>query len=239
MKRADHEIAALRPPGARELHAFIVSLDIPDTALAAARQDLDATEIARADAFLRPRDRRHFTAARSWLRRMLAAHLGRRPADLVFVEGPHGKPRLAEESGRLDFNLSHSDGHGLLVVSPGFAIGADIEAEREIEDKLAERFFSALEVRALDALPKAERTAAFFRCWSRKEAYLKALGSGLATPLDGFTVSLDAGDARLVEVAGEPGEASHWRMADLAPAPGLAGAVAARCTGWRLLWPIG
>lgn len=237
MKRADHEIAASGPPRAQELHAFIVSLDIPEMSLAAARRVLDPAEIARADAFLRPQDRRHFAAARSWLRRVLGAHLGRHPTDLVFGEGAHGKPRLDEAAGRLDFNLSHSGGYALLVISPGFEIGADIEAQREIEDSVAERFFSATEVRALAALPRAERTAAFFRCWSRKEAYLKALGSGLATPLDGFTVSLDGGDARLLDVAGEPGEASHWQMAAFEPAPHLAGAVAARRTGWRLLWP--
>lgn len=240
MKSAEHEIVA-SPLRAGEVHAFVVSLDMPENALAEARACLSTRERARADAFLRGEDRRHFTAARSWLRRVLGTYLDRAPSDVAFGEGPHGKPRLLEtpggREGEFDFNLSHSGGHALLVVSPGLEIGADIEAIREIEEKVAHRFFSAAEVRALVALPVGKRRDAFFRCWTRKEAYLKALGSGLAAPLDGFTVSLGEGEARLLEVAGEPGEAEAWQFVHLDPAPGFVGAIAARQHGWTPRWP--
>lgn len=235
--RADHDIAPTPAPSPDEVQVFVVTLDLPESALAASRRLLSPEEIRRADAFLRPRDCGHFIAARAWLRRMLGARLGRAPDALVFAYGLNGKPSLQAASGRFDFNLSHSDGHALLALSPGFALGADIEAVRPVEEKLAERFFSAAEVQALAAMPPTHRTDAFFRGWTRKEAYLKALGSGLATPLDAFTVSLDPQVARLIDVAGEPGEADAWQIAHLDAGPGLMGTVAARRRGWRLSWP--
>ena len=235
MMRADCDIAPMAPPSPGEVHAFAVSLDLPEAALAAARPLLTPDEAARADAFLRHQDRARFTAARAWLRRMLAAYLGEPPGDLVFAYGEHGKPLLARAAGRLDFNLSHAGGYALLAVSPGFPIGADIEAVRPVEEKVAERFFSAAEVKALGGLPARGWVDGFFRCWTRKEAYLKALGSGLATPLDSFTVSLAPGaPARLLDVAGEPAEAACWQMAHLDPGEGLLAAVAARRRGWSL-----
>lgn len=232
--RADPHVAALPLPAADEVHVHVSSLDLPPHLLVAARAILAPEETARADAFLRAQDRARFAAARSWLRHVLGAYLALAPADLAFAYGPHGKPALAGPEGLLDFNLSHTGGHALLCVSPGLAIGADIEAVRPIEEKVAERFFSGAEVEALAALPQEERTDAFFRCWTRKEAYLKALGSGLATPLDAFAVSLGPDEpARLLEVRGEPGEADAWQIAHLDPGPGLVGAIAARRRGWR------
>ena len=228
------------PPRAGEIHLRIAPLDLGAAEIEAERALLSEDEIRRADAFRRPLDRIRFTAARAWLRRTLASCLGRDPARLVFAVGPHGKPFLPEAGGALDFNLSHSGGFALLAVSPGFPVGADIEEMRPIEEKLAERFFSPGEIRALRALPPAGREAGFFRCWTRKEAYLKALGSGLATPLDGFTVTLGPDEpARLLSVSGRPGEAEAWRIAHLAPVPGCMAAVAARDPGWRPVWPDG
>lgn len=235
IRRADRDLAPMAPPSPGEVHAFAASLDLPEAALAAARRLLSPDEAARADAFLRPLDRARFTAARAWLRRVLAAYLGEAPGDLAFAYGEYGKPRLAQGAGRLDFNLSHTGGYALLAVSPGFPVGADIEAVRPVEEKIAERFFSAAEVKALGALPAPARQDGFFRCWTRKEAYLKALGCGLATPLDSFTVSLAPGaPARLLEVAGEPAEAAAWHMVHLDPGEGLLAAVAARRRGWTL-----
>lgn len=240
MKPAAPSTETRSPPRAGEVQLWMTSLD-PDAAeIETSRLVLSEDETRRADTFRRPVDRTRFTAARGWLRRRLAAYLGRDPARLVFSEGPHGKPFLPEAEGVFDFNLSHSGGFALLAVSPGFPVGADIEEMRPIEEKVAERFFSADEVRALLALPLAEREAAFFRCWTRKEAYLKALGSGLAKPLDGFTVSLGSDEpACLLRVAGAPGEAEAWRMAHLAPVAGYMAAVAARDLGWHPVWPDG
>ena len=238
VRRADDPIAPTAPPKADEVHASVVALDIPAAAQADARRLLSPEEAERADAFLRDQDRAHFTAARAWLRRSLGAYLGCAPDSVAFAYGEQGKPRLAdaEAGARLDFNLSHAGGHALLAVSAGVPLGADIEAVRPVEEKVAERFFSAAEVRALLALPAAARLDGFFRCWTRKEAYLKALGSGLAAPLDGFAVSLAPGEpARLLEVAGRPGEEAAWQMAHLEPGTGLVAAVAARRRGWTLV----
>ena len=234
--RADHDIPPTAPPAAGIVHVFAATLDLPEEALAKARALLSPDETARADRFLRREDRARFTAARAWLRRVLAAHLGEAPEHLAFAYGEQGKPALDDPRG-LDFNLAHSGPHALLAVSPGFPIGIDIEEERETEAKVAERFFSPSEVRALSAHRGDTRRSAFFRCWTRKEAYLKALGSGLATPLDGFTVSLDAGDARLLDIRDAPREAAEWQMADLSPSPGLAAALAARKRGWTIVHP--
>ena len=234
--RADHDIPPTSPPAPSSIHVFAATLDLPDEALTTARTLLSPDEKARADRFLRREDRARFTAARAWLRRVLAAHLGETPESLAFAYGEQGKPTLSAPR-RIDFNLAHSGPHALLAISPGFPIGIDVEEEREIEEKVAERFFSSAEIRALEAHRGTAWRSAFFRCWTRKEAYLKALGSGLATPLDGFTVSLDAGDARLLAIRDAPREASEWQMADLAPIPGLAGALAARTRGWTILHP--
>ena len=234
--RADHDVPPTAPPAPGIIHVFAATLDLPDAALARAHAVLSPDESARADRFLRREDRARFTAARAWLRRILAAHLGEAPDALAFVYGDQGKPALANPCG-IDFNLAHSGSHALLAISPGFPIGIDVEEEREIEEKVAERFFSSAEIRALSAHRGAAWRSAFFRCWTRKEAYLKALGYGLATPLDRFTVSLDRDDARLLDIRGAPREASAWQMADLGPAPGLAGALAARRRGWTILRP--
>lgn len=214
-----------------------MSLDAPDA------EDpwavLSPDERDRAGRFLRPIHRDRYAAGRAWLRRVLAGYLGRSPSEIAFAYGQHEKPALAGGPGWLDFNLAHSEEHALLAVSPGFPVGVDIEVLRPVDEKLPQRFFAPGEVAALAALPAAARQAAFFRCWTRKEAYLKALGSGLATPLDAFEVTLGPGEAaRLLRVAGKPDEAAAWQMLHWEPEgqlPRRMGAVAARRRGWRLV----
>ncbi len=186
------------------------------------------------------RDRRAFVAARGLLRGLLGRYAGADPSRISFVYGPRGKPSLAGEPARtgLRFNLSHSGGLALFAFALNRELGVDIERERLVPeaDSIAARYFSRAEVATLAGLPTTERPPAFFRCWTRKEAFIKATGDGLSRPLDDFDVAFAPGQpARLLRVEGEPGQAGRWWLEDLAPAPGFAGALAVEGRPARLV----
>jgi 4'-phosphopantetheinyl transferase len=128
----------------------------------------------------------------------------------------------------LHFNLSHSHELGLLGVTRAREVGVDVEHLKPMDDlrAIAARFFAAAENASLLALPAAEHQGAFFRCWTRKEAFIKATGRGLAQPLDGFAVSLAADEpARFLDIAGDPDALARWTLYDLRPPAGYAGAL--------------
>jgi 4'-phosphopantetheinyl transferase len=132
------------------------------------------------------------------------------------------------------FNLSHSDGRAIYAVTLGREVGIDIERVRPLDDhqSIANRFFSSRERVAIRALPETERVQAFFSCWTRKEAYVKAVGDGLHAPLDRFHVSVGPGEpAKLLEIEDDPGGASRWWMHALEPEPGYVGAVVVESLG--------
>ncbi len=158
---------------------------------------------------------------------------------MAFSYGPRGKPALAQsiEAGALKFNLSHSGELALVAVTQERDIGVDLEEIRLIEDadQIAEKFFSPRENETLRALSGAEKLEAFFHCWTRKEAYLKATGDGLARPTKSFDVTLAPGEpVRLVNVEGQSLEASRWSLVGLVPARGYVGAVAVQGHTWTL-----
>jgi 4'-phosphopantetheinyl transferase len=214
---------------AGEVHLWRFRLDAPADRLDALAETLSADERARADRFAFDVHRLRFVAARGRLREVLGRYLGAPPASLRFAYGPHGKPELRDAPG-LRFNLSHSGSAALLAVSPDRPVGVDLEEARPLADfeSLADRVFSPRERRALDALPPSGRLAAFYLGWTRKEAYLKALGDGLARPLDRFSVSLSPGEpARLLDAFGDPEEPARWSLLDVTPWPGFAACLAA------------
>lgn len=223
-------------PAAGEVHVWQTALDLGEVALARHLAVLSADEGARADRFRFGHDRAAFAAARAWLRTVLAAYLGAEPAGLRFGYGPDGKPDLGPHGTPVRFNLSHSGGRAALAVATGREVGIDIEAIRPVDPDIAGRFFAPGEIRTWSALTPGERLAAFFRCWARKEAYLKALGTGLGTTaLDSFEVSLAPGDPPAVlAVDGDPRAAARWQVAEIDAGPGFAGAVAAPWTGWAV-----
>lgn len=182
-------------------------------------------ERARAAAFATDTLRARFIAARSGLRQRLGAHLGLDPARIGFRYNRFGRPELP---GGPSFNLSHCGGLAALVLCPTAAVGVDIEAIRPIERAVATRFFAPLELQALEPLQGPDWDRAFFRLWTRKEAFLKAVGTGLDTPLSSFDVTAD--DApRLLRAEGQrPGD---WALVHLSPAPGLMGALAVEARG--------
>lgn len=205
-----------------------------DTHCAEGVAELSPAELARAGRFHFERDRRRFLRARRALRAIVADYLGTVPGAIEFQYGGQGKPRVAVAP-PLYFNLSHSQALALLAMTRLGEIGVDVEWIRPIELEIADRYFAPAEVAALRALPAAEQTAAFFRCWTRKEAYIKARGEGVLLPLDGFEVSLAPGDpAALLRVREDDAEAQRWQFEHLEPAPGYVGAMALRARGWRL-----
>ena len=185
---------------------------------------LSPTERARAARFLRPADAVAYRAAHAGLRTILGAVTGCAPAALAFQTTAQGKPLLP---GGPAFNLSHASGWAALAMAP-VAVGVDIEAHRPVEPEVATRFFSAAEQAALAPLAGAAWRQAFFRIWTRKEAFVKALGAGLSHPLDSFDVTAGA-DAQLARHAA--GRAADWALIDLPLGTGWAGAVAVEAGG--------
>lgn len=223
----------------REVHLWRIPLDRPEEAVAGLGRVLDPEEARRAGRFRLERHRRRFVVGRGALRVILSRYLDAPPSRLAFRYGDFGKPALAGPEGAppLQFNLAHSHELGLLAVTLDRRVGVDLERVRPMDriDRLVGRRFSALERAAFAALPAAERLGAFFRAWTRKEAYLKATGLGLSFPLDRFDVSLGPSEpARLIRVDGRPEEAARWSLHDLAPGPDYLGALAVEGTGWRL-----
>ena len=178
---------------------------------------LSADEVQRARRFRFPRDGRRFAAGRTTLRMLLAGYLEDEPANLFFHYSDHGKPSLtgAHESTRLRFNLSHSGNLAIFAFVLDRNVGVDIERVRtDIEvDAVAHRFFSSCERLALASLPVSEKYLGFFNCWTRKEAFVKAVGQGLSLPLENFDVSLTPGEpARLLATRPDAREAERWTM---------------------------
>jgi 4'-phosphopantetheinyl transferase len=237
-----------------EVHVWRFTLNLPDERRARLLETMSADEQGRSRRFHFERHRRRFIAGRGLTRLLLARYLGREPARLRFCYGTHGKPALAEGD-ELRFNVSHSGDAALLAVTRGRDLGIDLEEVRARDnlEELARRFFASDEVAALATVVAGEKEQAFFNCWTRKEAFVKALGEGLSRPLDQFTVSLRPGEpARLLAVAGDSNEAARWTFRALDPWPGFAGCLAVRgpvatlkqfCVGepgaWGMDFPAG
>jgi 4'-phosphopantetheinyl transferase len=212
--------------GPDEVHVWLADLDRqpPYAALV-----LSNDERSRAARFHFEHDRRRFAAARALLRELLGGYLQMPPAEVRFAYGPRGKPSLEGHAAGVRFNVSHSGGLALLAFARGREIGIDLELERPVpeRDEIAARFFSEWEALELKRLPAGERPAAFFRCWTRKEAFIKATGDGLSRALDSFDVTLGPLDAaRLLRVEDAPEEVQRWWLQGLEPAPGFAAALA-------------
>ena len=208
------------------VHVWRISLDQPDDSLDRFRQTLDPDELNRASRFHFEKHRRHFIVARGFLRSVVARYLETQPEALQFSYGAYGKPELASEH-VLRFNLSHSHEVALLAVALDAELGVDVEQIRAdfASEEIARRFFSRAEVEVFNALPQEEQVAAFFRCWTRKEAYIKAIGKGLSQALDAFDVTL-APDVQpeLLRVEGD--DASRWLLRNVDVGEGYAGALA-------------
>jgi|SRR5208282_4898705 len=230
------------PPS--EVHVWRANLDLDSVELERAQATLTSDERARAARFHFPKDQHCFIAARAALRTILARYIDRTPAQIEFCYGPSGKPELppGSDTDGLCFNLSHSQGLALYAITRHCEIGVDLEGVRAnfAWEEIASRFFAPREVEALRLVPSRSRAEAFFNCWTRKEAFVKARGEGLSFPLDQFEVSVAPGEpARLLRTMGDPQEASHWSIRELEPSAGYVAAIAVRALGWEIeLWEL-
>jgi 4'-phosphopantetheinyl transferase len=222
---------------AEEVHVWCARLDRDREAVQTLRDTLSSDELARAGRFYLDKDRTHFIVARGMLRVILARYLDRKPHELTFSYNQHGKPELADLSKELDirFNISHSNSLALYAVTYGREIGVDLEAiYTDLANlRIAKQFFSFEEVAALCFLPTALQTEAFFNCWTRKEAYVKARGEGLKIDLKQFSVSLAPGQRAALLSSTDKQEDLCWALQEVTPAPGYVGAVAIQGDGWR------
>ncbi len=223
----------------REVHVWSAELNAPPAQLERFWQILSPDERDRANRFRFERDKNYYVATRGWLRTLLGRYLDAAPDGLRFDYGEQGKPFLAASTGAdgLQFNVSHAHGAALLAFCRGTAVGVDVEKIRPLSDAaaVAARFFSERENRAFNAVPPDRQEEAFFTCWTRKEAFIKAVGEGLSYPLSQFDVTLKPGEpARFLQIRGSAAEAAEWMLFGLRPLPEYIGAVAVRGRNWRL-----
>lgn len=215
----------------KDVHIWQTPLDLPAARVQELTHKLSREERIKAERFHFDRDARRFIVARGILRLILGSYLHLEPGAVRLCYERNGKPRLAHACGNptIHFNLSHSEGLALYAFRRGSEIGVDIERLRDIPEmeQIAEQMFSARDITRLRALPKNQNTQTFFQMWTRKEAYIKALGDGLSTSLDGFDVfPHPCESAALLGMRGDSTKAFPWVIRDLNAASGFASAFA-------------
>lgn len=220
----------LSPAAPGEVHLWHFALDETPEELASCRAVLDEVETARATRFFREIHRNRFAIGRGRLRMLLGSYLNCPPEALTFRYNEQGKPFLDSPTPQapFSFNLSHSGNVALCAIAGFETVGVDVEAVRESRDlmPIARRFFSEAEQEALRALPAEQQCAAFYQCWSSKEALLKAWGTGLATPLDRFTVRVSPGGAAVLSIDIPAWTRDPWHLYPVTVPEGYAAALA-------------
>jgi 4'-phosphopantetheinyl transferase len=199
---------------------------------------LDDHERDRAARLAVVREKQRFVTSHARTRMVLGRFLNAPPESIRFTFGPHGKPRMVEPPIDVRFNLTHSEDTALLAVGVGREVGIDLEHERPIEMlELSRRVLTQVERTMIAALPQHERRRAFFRCWARKESFAKALGRGLAFPLDRVHVGFRRRSLPfLVTGAGEKVEVPGWTIVSLRARRGSAAALTVEGTGWQIVY---
>lgn len=216
---------------AGSVHLWRIPLDRDASATSAPLSLLADDEVRRYERFKPAAIKRRFALARGGMRVILGRYLNRPPADLEFHYGEQGKPSLAPDQNpsNLQFNLTHSHDLAVLAVAANREVGVDVEHLRDnVEfEKLAARYFSPLEVSTLASLAGEDLKRQFFRIWTAKEAYIKAIGQGLRIPLDQFDIAVDA-DAQPVlrETRHAPPEKDRWTLTDFDDGDGYLGTLA-------------
>jgi len=224
-----------------EVHIWLVQANDERISLKDFENLLSSAEQVQASRFKFATDRRRYVTAHAALRSILSIYVKSPPEKLQFASGPNGKPKLApiHAKQKFEFNLSHSHEVALIAVTQGREIGVDVEWIREdfAFYEVAQRFFTAKEVTALTALPSQLQRLAFFKCWTSKEAFLKAKGTGLSGELDEVEITLTPKEGVRVN-----GTISSWTLVALSPCAGYVGALALegpecqlRCFQWRQL----
>ncbi len=229
-----------------EVHVWRASLQVSDNEYTTMQKLLSEDEHAHALRFVFEKDRRRWVVAHGLLRRLLSRYLLVNPGDLQFSFNPFGKPAIAhpQSGARLQFNMAHSADLVLYAFSFDQQVGIDVEYRRKDVGymQLAHSYFSPREYTKLMSLPHQLQQEAFFLCWTRKEAYIKAKGKGLSIPLATFDVSLIPGEpAALLSSIEDENAANRWLLCDLDPGFNYAGALAVEEVGkqiscWAWQW---
>ena len=231
--------------GPQDVHLWRVDLEAIGRRSCTVVAILSPDEQTRASRFHRPSDRHYFIAGRAILRQILGAYLGTDPKTVTFAYSEKSKPALGEAhaGSDLSFNISHSGTIALLAFARSRQLGVDVEQIRRDFDTapIAARFFSQVEQEELATIPADQRNDAFFLCWTRKEAYIKATGEGLSLPLRQFDVSLaPRAQSALLATRPDPFECQRWLLRDIAVESGYAAALCVSGTEWRLVqWSEG
>lgn len=204
-----------------------VSLDRYAVSAQWADSTLSADESERAARFHFEKDRQRYILAHASLRDILSRYLQCEQGEIKFTTNNYGKPVLLSAQ-EVDFNISHSGEFVLIAVARRHKVGVDVEHFRkDLEhDRIARRFFSQAENQEFSAIPHEQKVIAFFNCWTRKEAYIKAHGVGLSLPLDSFDVSLSPDEPAVLRATRpDPTEARKWTLLSLDVHPEHAGAL--------------
>jgi len=216
MQKTDYKMIWSTPPDELDLQphqvdVWRISLDLPNDSLKLIESSLSADESERAARYHFTADKDRYIVAHGCLRDILARYLHREPGQLNFSVNDHGKPALHDHE--LEFNLSHSGDFVLVAITQERKVGVDVERIRQgiSSQVIARQYFSKSEVAEYQALPPEERKTAFFTCWTRKEAYIKAHGLGLSLTLDSFDVSLTPKEPAIIRATRpDPHEAARW-----------------------------
>ena len=214
-----------------QIHLWRAHLDLPAIVVNELTNLLSADEIERANKFCFPEHKRRFIVARSILRQLLSNYLHLNPKDLEFAYSNLGKPSIIQSNkiSFLQFNLSHSQEYALFGFSNYHLIGVDLEYLRTMSDasKIAERFFSPREFNLISNLPLEQQSQLFFKLWTAKEAYLKAVGTGLSGSLASVDIGLDQNhQTSLLAINGDPMTAQNWSIHSCFPAPNYVATIA-------------
>ena len=219
-----------------EVHVWAAQLDRDASVIREMAMLLDDEERERASRFRRRVDRDRYIVSHGVLRRVLARYVRKPAHSLRFRRDRFGKPSLAHRTD-VSFNMAHAEAVALIAVTTARPVGVDVECVTVLDDAfdVAEICFAPAERRVLHAVPAARVSDTFFNCWTRKEAFIKAVGTGRCAPLQAFEVTLapDA-PAKLCRVSGSARVAASWTMEALEPASGYVGALAVRRRNVRL-----
>ena len=220
-----------------EVHVWCGILDLSESLINKFMNTLSEDEQNRANRFYFLRDKNRFVAARGMLREILSFYLGGKPNTIQFQYSLYGKPSLhpyfnehisPPKSSEIKFNVSHSNAIALFGITKYRQIGIDVEYTKPLPDmdKVAERFFGFQENLKYQQLPKKQKLTGFYHCWTRKEAFIKAIGEGLSYPLDQFEVSfLPNEKPSIMHIKNNKVQGEAWSLKALEPSPGYIGAV--------------
>ena len=221
------------------VHLWHGGLDVGDAGYERLGSVLNASEWARACRFLSEQHRRGYVAARGQLRCLLSHYLPLTPEAIVFTVGEHGKPRLAdtEPDQGVVFNLSHSGSQLLIAVGRDSVLGVDIEAWRDISNLagMVDRCFAPTEQLYWSSLAAGSRTAAFYAFWTRKEAFVKAVGRGISLGLEHCVIGLEP-SVHFISLPYGFGDPCEWRLLDIDVGGGVSAALAMRPAGRDVLY---